>query len=96
MGQCNSTTRRYRISRGASIRSSQISDRRRYRIARKQKIVPMNIRDQQCAICLEPMILYVHNINCGHQFHTHCLARHKHTCRKYGREYNCPLCRKKI
>ena len=50
----------------------------------------------QCAICLEPMILYVHNINCGHQFHTHCLARHKHTCRKYGREYNCPLCRKKI
>ena len=94
MGQCSSTTRRYRISRGAS--SSRISDRRRYRIARKQKIVPMNIRDQQCAICLEPMILYVHNINCGHQFHTHCLARHKHTCRKYGREYNCPLCRKKI
>jgi|UPI000110A228 hypothetical protein len=92
MGQCSSTSRRYRISRGIS----RTSNKRRYRIARKQKIVPMNIRDQQCAICLEPMILYVKDTRCGHQFHTHCLVRHKHTCRKYHREYNCPLCRKKI
>ena len=90
MGQCNSSSgsRNRLVSRRYNIRNRSN--------ARSRKVVPVNIRDQQCAICLEPLILYVHNTNCGHQFHTHCLARHKFTCRKYNREYNCPLCRKKI
>jgi len=86
MGQCSSTnTRRYRYR----INTQNLGGSSR-------KVVPTSIKDQECSICLEPLILYSRRINCGHEFHKHCLARHKHTCRKYGREYNCPLCRKKI
>ena len=66
---------------------------RKYNIS---KIVPMNIKNEECCICLEPLLMYKLRINCGHEFHTHCLMRHKYSCRKYDRNYTCPLCRKKI
>ena len=69
------------------------SNTRRYHV---RKIVPMSIKDHECPICLEVLILSKRRIKCGHEFHTHCLTRHKFACRKYGRQYNCPLCRKKI
>ena len=62
----------------------------------KIKIVPTSFKDHECPICLEPLVFDRNKIKCGHEFHTRCLMRHKFACRKYMRQYNCPLCRKKI
>lgn len=54
----------------------------------------MKIDQDECPICLECLSNNIHNLPCGHGFHSNCISQYIVSCKSI--DVACPICRTKI